>query len=245
MVQLAKNSVLPLYYQLAESLRSKILAGEYAVGDQLPSERELMSLHDISRNTVRDAIDVLVQDGLVVRDHGRGTFVAQPQLKLGLTRLTSFSEDMRERNLKPSSILIKSEVFVPSQDVARKLQLNDGENVFHVERLRLADEIPMAINISYFSLRICPQLATEVIGEGSIYGLLENKYQVKISHAEQTVRARIANQYQADLLKISRGDPLLVIEGVAFNTDNQPIEFMTQFYRADRYIFSINPVRMR
>lgn len=244
MPKLAKNSVLPLYHQLAETLRGKIAAGEYAIGDQLPSERELMSIFDISRNTVRDAIDVLVQDGLVERDHGRGTFVAQPQLKLGLTRLTSFSEDMRERNLQPSSQLLKSEVSYPPEMVAHRLQLLEGDKVLYIERLRLADEIPMAINTSYFSLARCPQLSEENIGEGSIYSLLETRYQIHISHAEQTVRARIANQSQADLLKIAKGDPLLVIEGVAFNTESQPIEYMNQIYRADRYIFSINPVRL-
>lgn len=244
MPKLTKNSVLPLYYQLAESLRGKITGGEYAVGDQLPSERELMSIYDISRNTVRDAIDVLVQDGLVERDHGRGTFVAHPQLQLGLTRLTGFSEDMRERNLAPSSVLLKLEVKIPPEAVAHKLHLLDDEKTLYVERLRLADNLPMAINNSYFSLATCPQLVNEDFGNVSIYNIMETKYNLHIAHAEQTVRACIATQVQADLLKIVRGDPLLVIEGAAYSTDNQPIEYMTQIYRADRYVFSINPVRM-
>lgn len=243
MPKLSKNSALPLYYQLAESLRAKITTGEYAVGDQLPSERELMSIYDISRNTVRDAIDVLAQDGLVERDHGRGTFVARPQLQLGLTRLTGFSEDMRERNLEPTSVLLKLEVKVPPDAVASRLQLLKDEKALYVERLRMADNLPMAINNSYFSLARCPQLINEDFGNVSIYHIMETKYQVRITHAEQTVRACIATQAQADLLKIARGDPLLVMEGVAFSTENQPIEYMTQIYRADRYVFSINPVR--
>lgn len=244
MDRLSKNIVVPLYYQLAELLRSKISSGEYTLGQQLPSERELMSTFSISRNTVRDAIDVLVQEGLVERDHGRGTFVALPKLKLGLARMTSFSEDMRERNLHPSSELLKTEVIFPPDAVAERLQVLDGEKVLYLKRLRLADDLPMAINISYFPLSAYPTLANEDFAQDSAYWILEHKYQVHISHAEQTIKACLATQNQADLLKINKGDPILVIEGVAFNMDALPIEFMTQIYRGDRYVFSINPLRL-
>lgn len=244
MNRLSKNTVIPLYHQLADLLRSKISSGEYALGQQLPSERELMSTYEISRNTVRDAIDVLVQEGLVERDHGRGTFVALPKLKLGLTRMTSFSEDMRERNLRPASQLLNSEVIFPPDAVAARLQALPGEKVLYLKRLRLADDLPMAINISYFTLTQFPDLAKENFQDESAYWILEHKYQVRLSHAEQTMRACSATQNQAELLKIAKGDPILVIEGVAFNCDSVPIEFMTQIYRGDRYVFSINPIRL-
>jgi len=244
MNRLSKNTVVPLYHQLAELLREKISSGEYALGQQLPSERDLMSTYKISRNTVRDAVDVLVQEGLVERDHGRGTFVALPKLKLGLTRMTSFSEDMRERNLRPSSQLLKSELLFPPDAIASRLQLEPGEKVLYLKRLRLADDLPMAINISYFTLSQFPGLETEDFQDESAYWILEHKYQVRISHAEQAMRACIATQNQADLLKIAKGDPILVIEGVAYNSDAMPIEFMTQIYRGDRYVFSINPLRL-
>jgi len=244
MDRLSKNAVIPLYHQLADLLRSKISSGEYAPGQQLPSERELMSTFKISRNTVRDATDVLVQEGLVERDHGRGTFVALPKLKLGLTRMTSFSEDMRERNLLPSSQLIDLEVIFPPDAVAERLQMLPGEKVLYLKRLRLADDLPMAINISYFILEPYPSLAGENFQDESAYWILEHKYLVRLSHAEQTIKACVATQNQADLLKIAKGDPILVIEGVAFNCDNLPMEYMTQIYRGDRYVFSINPLRL-
>lgn len=243
MERLSKNAVVPLYYQLAEMLRNRITSGEYSIGQQLPSEREMMSTFTISRNTVRDAIDVLVQEGLVERSHGRGMFVSSPQLKLGLSRMTSFTEDMRERNLRPSSQLIKAEVIFPPEAIAQALQLIPGEKVLYLERLRLADDLPMAINLSYFPYTQYPALLEEESYTGSMYQILEEKYSVRIAHAEQTVKAAVATQQQAEWLKIAKGDPILVIAGTAFSSDDLPVEYMHQIYRADRYVFSINPIR--
>lgn len=245
MDKLSKNAVVPLYYQLADVLRNRITSGEFNVGQQLPSERDLMSTFTISRNTVRDAIDVLVQEGLVERSHGKGMFVSSPQLKLGLSRMTSFTEDMRERNLRPSSQLIKAEVIYPPEAIAHELQLLEGEKVLYLERLRLADDLPMAINLSYFPFSQYPALLDEESYNGSMYQILEEKYQVHIAHAEQTVKAAVATQQQADWLKIAKGDPILVIAGTAYSSDDVPVEYMHQVYRGDRYVFSINPIRFR
>ena len=241
---LSKNSIIPLYYQLANYLREKIVEGEYALGAQLPSERDLMQQFNISRNTVREAIDLLEQEGLVQRNHGRGTFVSQPRLKLGLTRLTSFSEDMKERGLKPSSKMLNFKIIYPPKNIVHNLQLSGGEKVLFVKRLRFADNIPMAINISYFSPSLCPKLSTESIGNNSIYDILEEKYHIQISHADQVIRAKVANSYEANLLQISINDPLLIIEGIVYDNENHPIESMSQIYRADRYAFLINPIRI-
>lgn len=244
MPQLNKISALPLYYQLAQALRDKIRAGEYTKGDQIASERELMDVYRVSRNTVRDAIDCLVNEGLLVREHGRGTFVADPTLKLGLMRLTSFTEDMRERHQVPSSRLISKEVLTPPPAVQKQLGLLEYEKVFKIVRLRYADGIPMALNISYFTLDSCPGLVEEDLENQSVYEILERKFGVRIARAEQIIRADNASDYQAQMLSVNAGVPILVIEGVVYQEDGRPIEHLCSIYRSDRYVFSINPVRL-
>jgi GntR family transcriptional regulator len=244
MPQLNKFSALPLYFQLAQALREKIRKGEYAKGDQIASERELMELYQVSRSTVRDAVDCLVNEGLLARKHGSGTFVADPTMKLGLMRLTSFTEDMRERHLVPSSILIAKEVQIPSQSIQTQLGLISGDKVLMVRRLRFADGIPMSLNISYFILEVCPGLVDENLENQSVYEVLENKFGIRIARAEQIIRADSASEYQAKMLNVKTGAPILVIEGVVYLEDGRPIEHLCSIYRSDRYVFSINPVRM-
>lgn len=244
MPKLNKNSALPLYYQLAQALREKIRAGEYAKGDQIASERDLMDVYQVSRNTVRDAIDSLVNEGLLAREHGRGTFVADPMLKLGIMRLTSFTEDMRERHQEPSSTLISRALLAPPPTIQQQLGLLSEEKALKIERLRFADGIPMSLNISYFNLQTCPGLVEENIENQSVYEILERKFGVRLARAEQIIRADSASEYQAQMLNVAAGVPILVIEGVVFLEDGRPIEHLCSIYRSDRYVFSINPVRV-
>lgn len=233
----------PLYQQLVQALRAQLRSGALKPGDQLPSERDLMETYHISRNTVRQAIEVLEHEGQLERIHGRGTFVGSAKLKLGLMRLTSFSEDMRERGMEPSSRLIQCDVTTPPAAIAEQLRLLDGEPALLIERLRYADGIPMALNISHFSQAYCPGLAGEDLVNQSIYDILEKKYGLHIARAEQAVRSAAASVNEAMLLEVRYGSPLLIIEGVVYLDNGMPIEHLRSIYRADRYEFTINPIR--
>lgn len=243
MPKLNKNSSIPLYQQLARNLQKQIRSGVFKIGSQLPTERELMRVYEVSRNSVREALDVLAAEGLVQRDQGRGTFVADSKLKLGLLRLTSFTEDMQERHLRPSSHLLKRSIEIPPAGIGELLQLLPDEPALYVERLRFADDIPMAINRSYFSLDVCPGLADEDLGSDSIYALIENKYHIHLIQAKQTIRAAHASKTEAELLNISPNLPVLIIEGVVFTQDEFPIEHLRSIYRSDRYEFAISAIR--
>jgi GntR family transcriptional regulator len=113
-----------------------------------------------------------------------------------------------------------------------------------VRRLRFADSIPMSLNISYFILEVCPGLVDENLENQSVYEVLENKFGIRIARAEQIIRADSASEYQAKMLNVKTGAPILVIEGVVYLEDGRPIEHLCSIYRSDRYVFSINPVRM-
>lgn len=245
MPQLIRTSTTPLYHQLFQTLRAQIRSGKIASGEQLPPERELMSIYQVSRNTVRLAVDSLEREGLVERNQGRGTFVVEPKLQLGVMRLTSFSEDMLERGLRPSSRLIQISEELPPPTIAEKMRLLPGENALLITRLRYADEEPMALSISYFSLSLCPGLAGEDLENQSVYDLLEKKYGISLARAEQSIRGRSANTQEASWLNIKIGSPLLVVEGIVLTQDDQPIEHLRTLYRSDRYEFKINPVRIK
>ncbi|MGQ9493120.1 MAG: GntR family transcriptional regulator [Anaerolineae bacterium] len=243
MAQLNRQSFEPLYYQVAEILRGAIESGELPVGTRVPSERELMQQYEISRNTARRALDTLAREGLIYFLQGRGTFVAPTKMRQGLARLSGFSEDMIRAGLKPSSRLLKMQLISPSPKVARHLALRPDQQVIHIERLRLADGQPMALNTSYVPYHLCPQLLQEDLGNDSLFRLLEEKYGLYLWRSEQVLRPAVATEYEAELLGVALYTPLLLAEGTTYLKEDIPIEYMTLLYRGDRYEFVIHMTR--
>ncbi|TLS38767.1 phosphonate metabolism transcriptional regulator PhnF [Pseudalkalibacillus caeni] len=237
-----KNSPLPIYYQIEEEIKRQIDSGELSPGEMLPSEREFAEKYAISRMTVRQAITNLVNEGLLVRQKGRGTFVQRKKIEQELKGLTSFSEQMRSRGMEPSTKLIEFNVVQASERVARALQVNIGSEVYELKRLRLADQMPMALETAYLVQENFPYLNKEV-AKGSLYEYVENTIGVSIDYATQTVDASIANKFEADALEISEGDPVLVIHRLAYLSNEKPMEFVKTIYRADRYTFSVDVKR--
>ncbi len=239
---LDRNSWEPLYNQIAEQIRARV-DNELAPGAKIPSENELINEYNVSRNTVRLAIDKLIKQGLVYRVKGKGTFIIPDRMQFGLFRLTSFTEETRRRGMQPSSRLLNLIKIVPPARIGQALQLEVGQCVFLVERLRLADGIPMALNASYLPSHLCPTLAEEDLVNGSIYRVVEDKYRLQIGYANQTLKPIVASEMEARLLEVEAGSPLLLVEGVACLVDGTPIEYARLIYRGDRYEFPIKAVR--
>src|SRR5215467_15738388 len=151
-----KNSPIPMYYQIMNQLRERIAAGEYTVNDALPPERELVEAYQVSRMTIRQAILELVNEGILVRRKGIGTFVAPPKLEQRLNSLTSFTEDMAQRGMKAGSRIISFKEMSPDPTLRKTLGLSAEEKVFECVRLRLADEDPMALETTSLVASICP-----------------------------------------------------------------------------------------
>jgi GntR family transcriptional regulator len=151
-----RTSKLPLYQQLYEILRSNIVSGEWQPGNMIPPESELTERYQVSRTTVRQVLDMLVSEGLIEREQGRGTFVAHPTVEQGLVRIVNFTEDMRMRGCEPSSKVLFSGLIPAPQDIAEKLHIEPGEELARLERLRLADGEPMGVEESYLVHRYCP-----------------------------------------------------------------------------------------
>jgi len=239
---LDRNSWQPLYSQISDQIRQRI-ENELAPGDQLPSENELMDFFGVSRNTARLAVDILIKQGLAQRIKGKGTYVTPQRWQFGLSRLVSFSEETQRRGMRPSSRLLNLKHACPSPKIAAALQLEDGQEVYAVERLRLADQKPMAINASYLPVKLCPGLDEEDLSTGSIYHVIEDKYHLQIGYAQQVLKPAIATEWEAELLQVKTGSPLLLVEGTAYLVDGRPLEYARLLYRGDRYEFPIQAVR--
>lgn len=234
-----KNSAIPVYYQIREQIKENILKGILQTNDTLPSERELCEQLKISRMTVKQAMDSLMNEGLVSKKKGVGTFVSVPKIAQPLTKLTSFTDDMLRRGMKPGSRTITLSVEKPSEDIINTLQLINKDKVIYVKRLRLADGEPMAVETTYLSYDICYPLIGEQLDNQSLYNILREKCNVTLSSATQTIEVSTCNSDNCKLLEIHANSPIFFIKRITFDNNNNPVEYVESAYRSDRYKFEI------
>jgi GntR family transcriptional regulator len=201
----------------------------------IPAESELIDQFAISRSTVRQVLDLLVKEGLIYRQRGRGSFVAHPTLEQSMVRIVSFTEDMLQRGFKPGTRILSASLVPASPDIAEKLRVDAREPLACVERLRLADDEPMSIEESFLVHRYCPDVLQHDYATKSLREILERDYGIRLVRAKQRIQAIEAPRRLADLLEIKPRSALLVIERVSFSQDSIPVEFLRLFHRGDRY----------
>jgi GntR family transcriptional regulator len=231
------KSYLPRYVQLANILRQRIVRGEWAALQPIPSERQLEQIYSVSRTTIRQAIDLIVRQGFLYREHGKGTFVSPQKLQKGIWELTSFSEDMKRRGLMPGQKILEIGYVEPPEDVRAHLELPPNcDRILRIERLRLGDDVPMGIQTSYLLL---PEGQTfsreEVEVSGSIYRMLQEKFHLIPTEADETLEVSLATPREAGLLGIKPGSPLLLSERTTYSQNRRAMEFVKILYRGDRY----------
>ncbi len=221
----------PKHAQLRDAL-AELAASELSPEAAIPSERDLMATYGVSRDTVRKAIDALVADGLLTRVHGRGTYVARPRLESRL-HLASFSQDMRRRGLTPSTRLLTVELDDPPAEVSAALRLDGDAKAWRVDRVRLADGQPIALENGWYPRAALPGLDKHDLG-GSLYELFTDVFGLTIDTAEQTLWGESADDAVAARLDAPLHTPLLVFRRVA-SAAGRPIEYVVSRYRGDRY----------
>jgi GntR family transcriptional regulator len=239
------TDVMPKYYQLANILRQQIDNGDFQPHDAIPSERKLEQRYNLSRPTIRQAIDLLGRQGYLYRVHGKGTFVSPPKLQKGMLELTSFSEDMRNRGLEPGQKILEFGYVKPSSKIRRQLEITDDEKkVLRIKRLRYGDEEPMGLQDSFLSLDSEHTFTREEIEEkGSIYVILQEKFGIYPTEADETLEVTLATREEAKLLDIKEGSPLLLSERTLWSQDRKAIEFVRILYRGDRYKYFVRLTR--
>lgn len=235
---------MPLYVQVKQLIKEMIDKGELRPGDRVPGERELAERFRVSRMTARQALNELEAEGVLVRIQGKGSFVARPKIRQALLALTSFTEDMLLRGLTPHTKSLKTEVVEADRDLAELLGLVIPREVWRIERLRTADGEPMAFEVSYVPRRLCPDLDEQLRKEGSLYGVFERVYGLRLVRATQTIEAGIASREQGGLLGIKAGAAVLLLTRLTFTDEGVPVEYVKSVYRADRYKFVAELVRV-
>jgi len=229
---LDERSALPLYQQLQRALRKAIEIRLLAPEDALPAERDLAAAFNVSRITVRKALDGLVTDGLLVRRQGSGNFVSA-RVHKNFAMLTSFSEDMRARGRAPRSVWLKRAAGTVTPEEALALRLSPGTPVYRFNRIRYADDAPMALEFATVVASALPSL--EAV-DTSLYEALERAGHRPV-RALQRLRAVLLTDDQAELLKAKPGDAGLLVERLGSLGDGRAIEFSQSFYRGDIYDF--------
>ena len=240
MTALERSNPLPLYYQLKEVLRQQIHAGHLAPHTAIPSEPELVARYHVSRATVRQALTELVNEGLLYRLHGKGTFVCEPRVQQTLSELTSLTRDIRRRGKRPGGILIVSELIRGSEIVRKRLDLADEEQVIRLERVRTADDLPIAHEIDYLPHPRASSIykRAKEVADGSLYSLMAAEGLTPYI-AEQIFKAEVASRREAELLHIKHSEPGLRLTCTTFDSTGSPIVYSESFYPGARYDFQV------
>jgi GntR family transcriptional regulator len=223
----------PLYSRVETVLGSEIADGLLQAGDQLPTEDSLIARFEVSRITVRRAIQNLVSRGLVEIRRGVGTFVAAPRITHELTELSGFVEDMHALGRKPTARVIATEVVAADATVAGHLRLTKGQRVVKIRRVRLADRIPLSFDETYLPLEIGKKIITNNLKIEPIFSLLERKYDIPLIEAEYQLEAVAAEGEVASALRVKEGSPIFRIERTSFTAGNRPVDYEKLHYRGD------------
>lgn len=230
-----RSSQVPLHAQIYEKLRRQIENSKLKAGFPVPSERELSELCGVSRMTARQALTALRNEGLIYLERGVGTFVAKRKLDVHTRNLIGFTEEMQRRGLKPTSKILLSRREPATSPVAQELMIETDDDVFHFQRLRLADGSPLAFEDAYLPLERFPGLTQKNLEKNSLYAILSDDYGVEMHHAEEVLEATSASKDLAALLSIKAGAPLLLVHRVVFTESNIAVESVRTYYRADQY----------
>ncbi|QOY96568.1 GntR family transcriptional regulator [Massilia sp. UMI-21] len=228
----AGGGKLPLYQQLQYALRRAIDEGAWGSASALPAERQLAQELGISRITVRKAIDVLVEEGLLVRRAGAGNFI-NTRIEKNFAKLSSFSEDMRARGRAPRNEWLKRSEGLVTPEEALRLRLSPGTAVYRFNRIRYADELPMCLEYATIAAFALPSLDAV---DDSMYAALERTGQRPV-RALQRLSALLLTAEQARLLQVREGDAGLCVERLGFARDGRAVEFCRSWFRGDMYDF--------
>jgi len=240
------SSPLPYYFQLKELLIEEIKKGRLKPGQQIPSEFKLCEQFRVSRTVVRQAISSLVQNGYLNREKGRGTFVTKPKITENLFQnLTGSYEDMLARGIKLVTKVLEQTKWEADSEILKRLKLEPGEPVIKIKRLRFISSEPIALVTTYLPYKICPPLLEENLTNQSLYGVLEEKYALRIAHGRRSLEAVSADRKTAALLGVKVGTPLMLLNSISYLADGRPIEYFSALHRGDRSKFVVSLIRVR
>lgn len=246
---LDRNHSIPLYEQLKNIIAEQIENGELKPEQQIPSERELCEKYQVSRITVRQAIALAENEGLVVRTHGRGTFVsANSKIEQGLTKVSNFQETLSTQGLVGTTIIHKADVIPNNFLLSRLLENNLREQIVNLQLIGLGNKEPIVFYDTFFShalgdlmIEAAKKALTKTIPFSTLdlYREFQQEIGIAPTHAEQTFEATLADEFLADVLQVDKGEPIFRVSSIVY-ADKQTIEYKEAYYRGDKYKFFIS-----
>jgi len=230
---------LPLYVQIAENLSERIKSGDLKPGTRLPAERELSEQLKVNRMTLRQALLNLEVQGLLTRRQGDGTYVAESKIERHAAKLVPFTKGMERRGYTPGAKVISFERRPVETAIAKELNLRLSASVYHVHRLRLIKQEPVMLETFALPVARFSDLERFDLAKRSVYEILETEYGITISRARQSLEPTVATGYEAEMLNVKVGAPLMLETRLAFDKDDHPVEYGRDLYRGDRFRFVI------
>jgi GntR family transcriptional regulator len=234
-----KSLATPLYIQIQEDIYEQIRSGSLLPGSRVPSELDLVSRFGVSRMTARRALDDLVGRGVLFRQQGKGTFVAEDVVTFGLSTMMSFSRTLRAHGYQVSTRVLAQDVVPAPAEVASKLKLPaDGKAVL-IRRLRFVDDRPAAIHPSFLDYALFEPLLRADLSSRSLLEALEEVSGLRVAYSKDSVQATLVPIEDRGLLEAAAGSPVLQVEGVAFTGNGQPLRYTRAIYRGDMFRLSM------
>lgn len=230
------------YYILMEKIIEMIENEELEAEQAIPSERELIEMYNISRITVRKALDELVAKGYLYRIQGKGTYVRGKSITQGLFKLTSCTEDIKRLGMKCAVKVLESEIINADKNISKRLFIAEGEKVFKIKRLFLGDDNPINVTTSYIVYRHLNGIEKYDLSNNSLYKIIEEKYGFKVAKANRTIEAILSHGEYSSQLDIEDGQPLLFFKGETYvqkNSEEFVLEYFKSVYRTNTFKFYI------
>ncbi|MFM0695052.1 GntR family transcriptional regulator [Paraburkholderia graminis] len=235
----ASVSPLPLYAQIKDALRERILDGTYAPHSQMPSEHELCRRFAVSRITVRQALGDLQKEGLLFKLHGKGTFVSKPKAFQNVTSLQGFAEAMSSIGYEIVNQLRSFRTVEASRHIAARLNIAEGTPVTEIHRVRLLNREPVSLELTWVPEALGKRLANADLATRDIFLIVENDCGVPLGHADVSIDAILADADIVDALRVEEGSPVLRIERLTHDASGQPVDFEYLYFRGDAFQYRL------
>ncbi|MBD9517605.1 MULTISPECIES: GntR family transcriptional regulator [Pseudomonadaceae] len=239
MAELLPLSPVPLYSQLKEVLRTRILDGTYPPLSRMPSEAELGKAFEVSRITVRQALGDLQKEGLIFKIHGKGTFVAKPKAFQNVSTLQGLGESMTQRGYEVINRLRSFKTVPANAQVAARLQVAEGENVVQIKRARLVNRELVSLEITWLPEHVGKRLEKADLVSRDIFLILENDCALPLGHADLAIDAILADAELARALEVQEGSPVMRIERLTHTADGAPLDYEHLYYRGDAFQYRL------
>jgi GntR family transcriptional regulator len=239
--KLDKNIPVPLYYQLKELILTEIKNGSYKYSDLIPTENEISEVFEISRTTVRQAITELASEGWLYRIKSKGTYVSYPKLGQDfITKIEPFDDQIKRLGMLPSTEVLEFKIEIATEEVAKNLEIKEGDKVIYLVRRRSADAVPLVILETYLPYEKCSFLMDCDLARDSMYKALAKRgEEYKVIKVRRIVEVAEANAKDASYLNMKEGKPIQFFSSIGYNALIKPIEYSLARYRGDRSRFEV------